>query len=161
MKLYVIRRGEDDPRKCTALRLAKFKLVEMVDSPRGILLNPFAKRILSPRDETEALTALDVSWNLLKSFPPYEPSRRLPFLIAANPINYGKPYRLSTAEALAAALYILGFRERAEEIMSKFKWGPHFLDLNRGRLERYRRAENMELAERKEIERMSKNYKRS
>jgi len=64
-------------------------------------------------------------------------SRRLPILLAANPINYGKPYRLSTAEAIAGALYILGFREQAEIVMSKFNWGEQFLILNREPLEAY------------------------
>ena len=157
MKLYVVRKGEDNPRKCTAMRLAKFKLVELVDEPRGILLNPFADKILSPADKTEEITALDVSWNLLRSFPPYEPSRRLPFLVAANPTNYGKPMKLSTAEALAAALFILGYREKAFNLLSKFRWGHSFFEINIERLERYAMAgshEEMIRIEEEEIERL-------
>jgi len=159
MKLCVIVKGEDSPKKCTALKLVKLGLAERVEKPEGILLNPFAKQYLTPLDRAEALTALDVSWNLLKSFPAYEPSRALPFLVPANPVNYGKPYKLSTAEALAAALWILGFRKKAEEILGKFRWGKHFIELNRHRLEAYSRAtseSNMREIERRIIEEMRK-----
>ena len=68
----------------------------------------------------------------------------MPFLIAANPTNYGKPFMLSTAEAIAATLYIFGERKQAENVLSKFKWGPHFLVLNRQPLEEYLGAANSE-----------------
>ena len=51
---------------------------------------------------------------------------------------------LSSAEAFAAALVILGHREQAEEVMSKFKWGQTFLDLNREPLEEYEKARSAE-----------------
>ncbi len=43
-------------------------------------------------------------------------------------------------EALAAALHIAGFEEEAERLLSIFKWGPHFIVLNRELLERYAQA---------------------
>lgn len=63
--------------------------------------------------------------------------RALPYLLAANPINTYKPIKLSTAEAVAAALYILGLRESADDVISVFKWGPSFIALNKEWLEAY------------------------
>jgi pre-rRNA-processing protein TSR3 len=69
-------------------------------------------------------------------------NRRLPLLLAANPTNYSKAGLLSTAEALAGSLFILGYRRMAEELMNKFKWGHTFLELNFNVLEDYANVEN-------------------
>ena len=88
---------------------------------------------------------MDLSWANIDSWPEMRhdlAQRGLPYLLAANPVNWGKPMRLSSAEALAAAVYILGEKRQAEEILGKFKWGLNFLDLNREPLDRYSAAIN-------------------
>jgi pre-rRNA-processing protein TSR3 len=71
-------------------------------------------------------------------------NRKLPALMAANPVNYGKIGRLSTAEALSAALQIMGFKLQARELLSPFGWGDTFFDLNNELLGRYARVSNEE-----------------
>ena len=39
-------------------------------------------------------------------------------------------YKLTCLEATAAALYITGFDEQAEEMLSKFSWGHSFWEMN-------------------------------
>jgi pre-rRNA-processing protein TSR3 len=54
----------------------------------------------------------------------------LPVLLAGNPTNYAKATKLSTAEALAAALYIAGFKDESRQLLSIFSWGHTFFELN-------------------------------
>jgi pre-rRNA-processing protein TSR3 len=152
--VVVYHTGQDDPRKNTALRLektGKARLVDKVDQcPRhSVLLNPFAKKAVSREDledmRRHGLLALDCSWKQAEeAFPALlgqTRSRALPFLVAANPINYGKPFVLSTAEALGAALYIVGEARRARDLLSAVPFGASFLDLNRLPLEDYAKCE--------------------
>jgi pre-rRNA-processing protein TSR3 len=151
VELHVRYEGDDDPDKCTARKLAQFDLAQLHrshrETPYGLVLNPHAERALSPADApdsgsgsgTGVLVALDCSWESAGEalFDLAGEHRALPFLVAANPVNYGKPFRLTTVEALAAGLWILGDPEEARRILAKFTWGETFLDLNAEPLERY------------------------
>ena len=118
--------------------------------PRGaVILDPFTPKAFSPADkerlQKRGLTALDCSWAYAQEIFKVSGKwahRCLPYLVAANPVNYGKPTKLSTVEALAAALYIAGFGEQATELLSKFKWGPQFIILNEELLEGYAQAKD-------------------
>jgi len=148
--LHVRYAGEDDPEKCTARKLARFEMVDLHrsdrETPCGVVLNPHADRALSPadRDGIDRLVALDCSWKTAGAarFSLDGRHRALPFLVAANPVNYGRPFRLTTVEALAAGLVVLGERDHAERILAKFTWGEPFLELNAEPLERYAGCEN-------------------
>ena len=149
MELIVYNARECDPKKCTAVRLHRAGKIRMVyklgDLPSdAVLLDPFSEKALSKADataaETYGLAALDCSWKKIREIEGLRKrmvSRSLPYLVAANPTYYGRPTTLSTAEAIAAALFILGNRERANEILTGFKWGKTFFELNREPLEAY------------------------
>lgn len=155
LPLLVYHVSQDDPKKNTARKLARFELVSLFDRvdriPRGsLLLDPFAEQAMSPADSAVAhergVVALDCSWKLAEQvFPDTRKRtvpRALPYLMAANPVNYGKAFQLSTAEALAASCAILGEKAQAEMLMSKFIWGPTFMTLNANPLNDYASSKN-------------------
>jgi pre-rRNA-processing protein TSR3 len=164
VNIVVYNAKQDDPRKCSAAKLRRFGLVREVLQirflpKRAVVLNPFSEVAFSPADreriEKYGLAALDCSWeNAEKVLVKHVrgTSRCLPILIAGNPVNFGKATKLSTVEALAAALYIADFKDQASKLLSLFKWGHTFLDLNHDWLESYKKArdstEIVELQER-------------
>jgi len=161
ISLHVIHLGQDDPKKCTARRICKRGLATIHHDLRKIpnrafLLAPNAGTLLGPDDLPSielgaSIIALDCSWKKLddsflsiqKKSPRLEP-RTLPVLLAANPVSWGSPGRLSTVEALAACLVLLSRIEQAEKILSSFRWGSNFLDLNKSPLDAYTNAKTRE-----------------
>lgn len=154
IKIIAYQARQCDPKKCTALKLKRHRLIHVVHKirylpKRAIRLNPFSKVAFSKVDreriENFGLTALDCSWEHVEKVIMKRvrgTSRCLPILVAGNPVNFGKLTKLSTVEALAAALYIIGYKEEANELLSIFKWGQTFITINRERLEKYSSAQN-------------------
>lgn len=165
LKIIVYHARQCDPKKCTALKLKRHGLVRVVHQikflpRRAVVLNPLSKIAFSPADkeriEKFGLVALDFSWEhaekaLLKNVR--GTSRCLPYLIAGNPVNFGRPTKLSTVEALAAALHIAGFKNEAKQLLSVFKWGHTFLEINHDRLEGYANAKDS-----KDVVQLQKNF---
>jgi len=150
---------QDDPKKCTAAKLVHFNIAYAVRRiPRNsLVLNPYAKVPLCNSDKivADSITAIDCSWEKVnatfkRNF--YGINRRLPLLLAANPTNYSKLGKLSSAEALAGALSILGFDDLAFDVMNKFKWGHTFFELNDELLTEYANANDPDEIHRIEME---------
>ncbi len=155
LRIFIYHAKQCDPQKCSALKLKRHNLVRVVYQikglPRGaVILNPFSEKAFSPFDreriQKKGLAALDLSWKhsaTLAELHSLRGSQRcLPYLLAANPVNYGKPTKLSTVEALAAALFISGFDEKAQKLLSIFNWGSSFISLNQELLNTYQTAHN-------------------
>ncbi len=147
--------GEDHPKACTGRKLLRLGLATRLDGPVGrgpapVLLDPHAEVPLSradrPRAEAAGILGVDCSWNRLGVRGGYPGAaaadhrsvrRRLPYLLAGNPQHFGRLAELNTAEALGAALWIVGEPERARALLAGFPGGSAFLALNAGPLERY------------------------
>ena len=117
--------------------------------PRSsIVLLPVSKKAISPQDRkiisSHGLAVLDCSWAQAERIfrQNYTNSRALPYLVAANPTNYGKPMQMSSLEAVAASLWIVGFIDYAKAISKLIGWGENFLTLNKEALDAYKTSEN-------------------
>ncbi|MFA6710363.1 MAG: DUF367 family protein [Candidatus Methanomethylophilaceae archaeon] len=150
--IIVFDKGQCDPKKCTARRMLKFDLAKeakkLSSIPSGsIVLSPFSDRALSPADRPYAmhgLVVMDLTWTNIDGFPRLARTkeRALPYLLASNPVNWGRPMELNSAEAVLASLYILDEREQAQRFMGRFNWAPEFVRLNGELLEAYSKAKD-------------------
>lgn len=164
--VYIHDKCQCDPKKCTAKKMIKFglgkeaKLLSQIPSG-ALVLSPFSDRALSPADRrhgAKGLAVMDLTWTNIEGFPKVRKAeeRALPYLLASNPINWGRPMELNSAEAVMAALIILGEKEQAEEFLGRFNWAPEFMRLNGAMLEDYSKA-----ADSTEVVRIQNEYIRS
>lgn len=151
--------AQDDPKKNTAVLSSKrgdiilHKRVNTLPK-KGIILEPLCGKIFGPEDhnlltqQNGSLVGLDCSWKQIESSVEQVmrrtrlKPRMLPLFLAANPVNWGKPGKLTTIEALAAATYLTGNREQASKLLSGFRWGERFIELNYEPLEEYSSAKS-------------------
>lgn len=111
-----------------------------------MVLSSEARTYLSPADkeivEKHGIGGINCSWNRLDVIPfgkmgSGRTQRILPLLFAANTVNYGRPFKMNTAEAMAASLYIVGLKEDAVNMLYPFSYGQEFIRLNFEALEAY------------------------
>lgn len=146
-----------DPKRCTGRKLSRLgylRTMRIGQGFGGIVLSPNGTKSVSKEDynivASYGIGVIDCSWNKLDEVPflklngqkRNKRNRLLPFLIAANPVNYGKPNTLSCVEALAACLYIVGYKEESKNLLESFGWSKAFFSLNEELLELYSNCEN-------------------
>ncbi|RVD80857.1 uncharacterized protein DFL_008744 [Arthrobotrys flagrans] len=140
--------GHCDPKRCSGKKLEKAGLIRNLRVGQkfaGVVVTPNGKIVVSPADAgtvNEAGAAVvEASWARISEIPfsriGGKHERLLPYLVAANPVNYGRPWKLNCAEALAACFYITGHPDWAEDIMLPFSWGHAFIEINQDLLEKY------------------------
>ena len=142
-----------DPKRCTGARLVRrgmFESMPLKQPFRGIVLSPRGTVSVSPADrgivEQFGISLIDCSWARLEEIPFRQMAaghhRLLPFLVAANTVNYGRPSKLSCAEAGAATLYICGRFDASLALLEQFSWGMEFLKINKELLDLYSTCKN-------------------
>ena len=141
--------------------MVKFKIASDVrkTNKKNLVLDPFSDKVLLPKDKSliNSIVGIDCSWNLVDqafSTKFIGVKRKLPPLLAGNPVNYSKLNKLTTAEAISASLFIMGFKKDALELLNKFKWGHTFYDLNQNLLDEYSKLESED-----QLETILKEYK--
>lgn len=144
-----------DPKRCSGKKLERLGLIKNLrigQKFQGIVVSPNGKGVVCPNDleivETNGAAVVECSWARLDEVPfnkiGGKHERLLPYLVAANPVNYGRPWRLNCVEALAACFAIVGHMDWAEMLMDNFSWGSAFIDINRDLFEVYQACTDSE-----------------
>ncbi|SCU80118.1 LAFA_0B07602g1_1 [Lachancea sp. 'fantastica'] len=140
-----------DPKRCSGKKLERLGLIKSLrvgQKFQGIVVSPNGKGVVCPNDlqtvEENGAAVVECSWARLEEIPfnkiGGKHERLLPYLVAANQVNYGRPWRLNCVEALAACFAIVGRMDLAAELLSHFSWGLGFLELNKELLEMYQKC---------------------
>ncbi|CAL9736756.1 18S rRNA aminocarboxypropyltransferase [Monosporozyma servazzii] len=140
-----------DPKRCSGKKLERLGLITSLrvgQKFQGIVVSPNGQGVVCPDDraivEEFGASVVECSWARLDEVPfnkiGGKHERLLPYLVAANQVNYGRPWRLNCVEALAACFAIVGRMDWASELLSHFSWGLGFLELNKELLEIYQQC---------------------
>ncbi|OAX81026.1 hypothetical protein ACJ72_04636 [Emergomyces africanus] len=167
--------GHCDPKRCSGKKLMQHGVMHELQIGQkfaGVVVSPNAKRTISPADnellEQFGVAVVECSWVRTQEVPWSKIGGRcerlLPYLVAANSVNYGRPWRLNCAEALAAAFYICGHEDWATEVLKKFSYGKAFLEINSQLLKRYaacKTEEDVKNAQEHWLEKIEREYSES
>lgn len=144
-----------DPKRCSGKKLERLgyiKNLRVGQKFQGIVVSPNGTGVVCPNDleivETAGAAVVECSWARLDEIPfnkiGGKNERLLPYLVAANTVNYGRPWKLNCVEALAACFAIVGHVDWAEELLKNFSWGLTFLDINKELIEVYQQCTDSE-----------------
>lgn len=167
--------GHCDPKRCSGKRLMKLGLMRELHLGQrhsGVIITPNGKQTLSPADrpllDQYGAAVVECSWARTKEIQWSKVGgkceRLLPYLVAANSVNYGKPWRLNCVEALAAAFAICGHHDWAAQVLAPFSYGSAFLEINASLLKRYAACEDeagIKRTEQEWMERLDREYAES
>ncbi|KAI5964815.1 TSR3 [Candida pseudojiufengensis] len=146
-----------DPKRCSGKKLERLGLIKNLrigQKFQGIIISPNGKTTVCPNDlelvEAQGAAVVECSWARLDEIPfqklggSTKNERLLPYLVAANPVNYGRPWKLNCVEALAACFAIVGHLDWAELLLENFSWGLTFLKINKELIEIYQNCDDSE-----------------
>ena len=138
-EIFYVYLNQDDPKKSTMKKLERYGLATHIPMNKiynKLYLTPYSENFLLNSDklfyEKTGIVVMDGSWNRINTIENIRAKngRKLPLLLPVNPVNYGKPGKLSSLEALAAALYIMGYVDLSGEVVSKYSWAQNFIKTN-------------------------------
>ena len=155
--------GHCDPKRCSGKRLMRLGMMRELhvgQRHNGVIITPNGKVVVSPADrdvmDQAGAAVVECSWARVKEVQwgrvGGKCERLLPYLVAANQVNYGKPWKLNCVEALAAAFYICGHADWAEQILAPFSYGSAFLEINSTLLKRYAASQDADGVKKTETE---------
>lgn len=156
-----------DPKRCSGKKLERLGLIKSLrvgQKFQGVVVSPNGKGVVCPNDreivEQNGAAVVECSWARLDEIPfnkiGGKNERLLPYLVAANQVNYGRPWKLNCVEALAACFAIVGHTDWAADLLSNFSWGHAFLDINKELLEVYQQCTDAESVQKAQDEWLEK-----
>ncbi|ODV60041.1 ribosome biogenesis protein TSR3 [Ascoidea rubescens DSM 1968] len=148
-----------DPKRCSGKKLERLGLIRSLKIGQrfsGLAISSNGKKLISKEDTfimlEKGIAVIECSWAKIDEIPfsrftSNKNERLLPYLVAANTVNYGKPWKLNCVEALAAAFAICDQLQYAEKLLENFSYGLNFLKINEELFDIYKKCNNSEEVE--------------